>query len=267
MKEIGYLWERSFLPKSNYVSRFLSKHWYYQARRKYIITSLQSHLQSAMNLKVNRKKLAWDLHYFLLPHTDSWYERLFENDSVTGDITPKYCELNEVDIFRIKRRYGDIKIIITVRDPVEREWSRAKMNLCRKQNRHPSEISEHEWIQHFDNLRQSESNDYLALYNRWAGVFGEEKIHLVFYDEICLDGWLAFYELCQFLEISQPPDGLKRHVLKPTNVGIKGEIPMFFEEYLLSKHEEKIIQLAESFPNYRYPSQWLEKHRRSSGFR
>jgi len=264
MKEIGYLWEKYFLPERTYMSRFLSSHWHYKPRRRYILGSVRDHLKNLISMRIDRNKLLWDFKYSLLPHTDSWYSSLFEQQLLSGDITAKYCELNEANIADIRSRYGETKIIITVRDPVEREWSRAKMNLSKRTNRKPNEIPEHEWIHHFDESELSLTNDYTALYERWSRSFGEENIHLIFIDEIALDGWKVFKELCQFLEINQPSSILKDQILKPANVGIVDPIPRNYEKYLFLKHREKITRFANRFPSYPYHSQWLERHKSSA---
>ncbi len=264
VKEIGYLWEKRFLPERNYASRFFSDHWYFRSRRRYITRSFREHLNDLLKMRINTKKLSWDLHYSLLPHTDSWYARLFDQHTMTGDITPKYCELEAADISEIRHQYGELKIIITVRDPIEREWSRAKMNLCKKPGRTPEEVPASEWISHFDDPRQSVANDYCALYERWSRSFGEENVHLTFYDEIQRDGWPVFHTLCRFLGVDQLTDEFREHVIQPANVGIKAAIPRVYEEYLLAKHEAHIMSFAKRFPDYEYPLKWLETHSQAS---
>ena len=159
-KEIGYLWEKYFLPQKNFFSRFINNHWYYIARRKYLSNSFKNHIKNLKRLRIDRKKLLWDIHYTIFPHTDSWYSRLFDRQLLSGEVTPKYCELPEIEVAKIYQIHPNLKIIISLRDPVEREWSRAKMNLCKNQNKHPSEIEQYEWIAHFDDPLQSSVNDY-----------------------------------------------------------------------------------------------------------
>jgi len=209
---------------------------------------------------MNREKLLWDLQYTFCPHTDSWYSKLFNHDSVSGDITPKYCELSESDILEIKKIYGNLKIVITVRDPIERDWSRAKMNLCKAHKKKPSQISHSQWIDHFNQPDQAYANDYNALYNRWSKVFGRENIHLIFFDEIEKDAWQVFTELCCFLELKQLPKTYKSNIIRPVGTGIKNDIPEVYSQYLLSKHREKILHFSEAFPNQAYSRQWINKY-------
>lgn len=265
IKEIGYLWEKRFLPDRHYFSLFTNSHWFYRAHRKYITDSFQSHRKNLTKFQIDQKKLLWDLHFTFFPHTDSWYSRLFDRHSISGDITPKYSELLNEDIAGLHLRYPYLRVVISVRDPVEREWSLAKMNLCRKGGRDPNDVEEHEWMKHFNNPIQSSTNNYKALYDRWFYQFGEDNIFLMFFDELCADGWKVFNDLCQFLEIARLPDRFKNSILKPTNVGIKGDIPYDYEKYLFERYKDWISDFADAFPNYSYPREWLRKHEERLG--
>ena len=265
-KEIGYLWAKRFLPRSRYGDRFFSGHWYYATRRRYMRNALRKHLLSLRNRRFNRRNFVWDLRFGLLPHTDTWYEHLFDQRKVSGDITPKYSELAAPDIRAIRDRFGATKIVITARDPVEREWSRAKMNLCRNRGvRQPHEVLEREWITHFDEPEQAEVNDYVALYERWAQVFGEEQVLLLYYDEISRAGWTAFLRVCNFLDLPPLPTSYQARILVRVNAGIRVEIPPRYDQYLFEKHRSKIVRLTERFPQHPYPHEWLSRHEHPLG--
>ena len=259
-KEIGYLWEKRFLPNRNYTSPFFDKHWYYRGIRTYIFRSFRNHMKPLRRRQLNLPKLLWDIRYAFLPHTDSWYSGLFDNQHVSGDITPKYSELSEADLVEFRKSFGTTKILITLRDPIDREWSRAKMNLCKRQNRQPSEVGYDEWINHFDDDEQSKANDYAALYSRWAGVFGRENVCVIFYDEIENDGWIIYQKICAFLGLTQPSISLKDTVLAPKHVGIVSLIPKDLHEYLFLKHRKTMACIADTFPEHAYPKEWIEKH-------
>ncbi|MGB0561092.1 MAG: sulfotransferase [Spirulinaceae cyanobacterium] len=265
MKEIGYWWARSFLPDRNYLSRFFDPHWYYRESRSYIIDSGRRHWQALKSGQLDWRKLIWDGHYFLWPHTEEWYQRLFDKRRVAGDITPKYCELPEGAIAHLRRRFPHLKIIISVRDPVEREWSRAKKKLCLRRGRAIEDVPYQEWLAHFDHPAQAIASDYQGLYARWADYFGHDRIHLVFYDQVQADAWQVFNDLCQFLNLSPLPEQRKAKIVRPANVGLASPIPAHYEAYLFAKHQEPMLRFAKAFPDYPYPQQWLQHHADSLG--
>ncbi|MEM8638426.1 MAG: sulfotransferase [Cyanobacteria bacterium P01_G01_bin.54] len=265
MKEIGYWWAQSFLADRRYWSRFFDAHWYYRESRSYLIASGRRHWQALKSGQLAGPALAWDLHYFFWPRTESWYRRLFDGRRVSGDITPKYCELDDAAIAAIQQRFPHLKIILSVRDPVEREWSRAKMNLCLKRGRMIEAIPHQDWLAHFDQPAQAIANDYQGLYARWAEYFGPEQIHLVFYDQVQTDAWQVFNDLCQFLGLSSLPDQEQQRIVRPANVGLTRPIPTHYEAYLFAKHREHMLRFAKAFPHYPYPQQWLQTHATSLG--
>lgn len=260
MKEIGYLWEKRFLPERRYSSLFFNNHWYYRDRRRYLADSFRAHARHLALLRIDFHVLRWDVRYAFFPHTDSWYSHLFDKHSVSGEIFPKYCELHSDDLADIKRRYSDLKIIITVRDPIEREWSRAKMNLCKKRNLQPADVPDERWLKHFNEPGQSSANDYAALYDRWSECFGKKHVHLIFFDEIQDDGWGVFRSLCRFLGLNELDESFEHRICKASNVGIKSNIPRRYERYLFAQHKDKMVRFANAFPNYRYPEEWLRRH-------
>ncbi|NEO87300.1 MAG: sulfotransferase [Spirulina sp. SIO3F2] len=263
MKEIGYWWAKSFLPQRHYFSRFFDPHWFYRESRSYWRDSCRQHFQSLKAGHLDMSKLGWDVHYFWGFHTESWYRNLFKPHLVSGDITPKYCELEAEAIAQIKRRYPDLKIIISVRDPVERAWSRAKYKLGLQRNRQIQDIPEAEWFTYFDNPLQTLASDYQALYTRWSQFFAPEQLHLIFYDQVQDDAWTVFNRLCEFLELSLLPEAAKKQIVRPANVGLSGKIPTQYEAYLFKKHQAAMCRFAEAFPDYFYPKNWLELHEES----
>lgn len=259
MKEIGYFWGRYFLPRSSVFSRFLGKHWFYQTRRNQLRESLRGHGKRILRLRPDFPGLSWDMRYLFRPHTEGWYLSLFDSTKASGDITPKYCELPAEEVRKIRSLLFPLKILVSFRDPVEREWSRAKMNLCKKRNRSPDSVPDEEWIEHFDRPLQAAANDYLAIYRRWADEFGAENVHMVFHEDLVSDAWRVYLDLCAFLGLSTPGDHLKEHVLRPKNVGTSEEIPPRFEHYLFHKHRLKIEEFSEAFPDIPHPKSWLER--------
>lgn len=61
-----------------------------------------------------------------------WYEKVFDyapSGKVKGEMTPEYSLLNEEHVEKMSKIYPDVKIILVIRDPVERALSGIKMRL------------------------------------------------------------------------------------------------------------------------------------------
>lgn len=259
-KEIRYFWERVFIGRLSYRQRQQSTHWHHRARQIFCRERLDLHRQGLSSGKLDVRALWWDLKYTYGTHTDSWYASLFSRKAVSGDISAKYCELPDDEIARIKTAFPDLKILITLRDPVEREWSRAKMNLCKKMGRQISEVSGDEFIAQFHDPPQFKSNDYKDLIKRWERQFGKDQVLILFYDELLADPYQYFCRVCDFLQISRPPKVEEQRLQEFVFRGVAGDIPDQFKKVLVEMHLPRIEELLEYLPDISYPKQWLGRY-------
>lgn len=89
-------------------------------------------LKYSMYDAIKRRKVSkffWLLNFFFSPRGKYWYMSLFPNKQgvISGDMTPEYAVLNPNLINRINNHFPDVKIILLLRNPIEREWSSIKM--------------------------------------------------------------------------------------------------------------------------------------------
>lgn len=267
-KEIRYFWERYFVGTLNLRELLSSDHWHVRGRRAFHKNRFRKHFSDLLTLKLNFKELRWDLNYLSGNRTDRWYASLFQQNVISGDITAKYCELPEDEIVKISQVFPQLKIIITLRDPIEREWSRAKMNLSKKPGRQLSDVTHQEFISQFNDPPQKRSNDYATLIDQWGKCFEKNQILVLFYDELLENPFHYFSKLCDFLAISGPDASARKQLEKYVFKGVRGEVPPEFNDILFSMHEEHILKLIDYYPSVDYPRKWLEKHQitgRSAG--
>jgi hypothetical protein len=81
--------------------------------------------------------LAWETRYVFGNWDAEWYASLFNaaKGRIAGEITPAYSCLSEEAIAYVHGLMPDAKLIFLMRDPVERAWSHAKMDLARTSGR------------------------------------------------------------------------------------------------------------------------------------
>ena len=259
-KEIRYFWEKHFVGKLTLREWLTSDHWHVRGRRAFHKNRFRKHFLDAATLKLNAKELRWDWKYLSLNRSDRWYASLFGENVISGDITAKYCELPEDEIMKISQAFPWLKIIITLRDPVEREWSRAKMNLSKKPGRQLSDVAHAEFIAQFNDPPQKRSNDYATLIDQWGNCFDRDQILVLFYDELLENPFHYFSKLCEFLAISGPDSSARNQLEKYVFKGVRGEVPQAFKDTLFSMHKEHISRLIDYFPSVDYPKNWLEKY-------
>ncbi len=259
VKEIRYFWAKEFLGKNNLFTNLFGKHWHFQIKRSTSIPTIKGSFRKILRgRKIDRKNLFWHLNYFCATQNDKWYESLFPNDAVSGDITPKYCELSDDSIKQIKNLIPDCKIIISLRDPIDREWSRVKMNLLKKHNKSDiGQVDKESVIDNFQDQFQNSANDYSKLIKRWSKFFDEDHLMIYYYDELVEDPQLLYSKICDFLKIGH----IKlENINQKFNKGIAQQIPSEYENVLIDLNYKYIKDLASNYPN-KYSKQWLNKYK------
>jgi len=167
------------------------------------------------------------------------YLRLYGSGyPVRADFSPSYFELPDETVKVIRDILGaDTKILLSVRDPVERSWSNLlydakiagiNVNALTFEDRASHYLSD-------SSLRRS---DYSTVFRRWSAYFS--KIKIVLYDDVLRrpkETLTDVYRFCDidftFKSISQ-----KNELENRLNKGLKNVIPQKDRYFLLGLHEK-----------------------------
>ena len=189
----------------------------------------------------------WYIKYFFSNYNDQWYSSLFEEGrgKLRGEITPSYSILNKKDICHIRTLFPSLKIILVLRNPVERAWSQVRFNITLNQFDIDSNTDK---IKEFiDSPLQSSRGNYIQILENWTSCFPKEQIFIGFYDQIVNDSSSFIVKVCDFL-------GIDSHVLidsktlhKKLNVSLDLQMPNEIKEYLHVKYYEEIEYLTARF--------------------
>jgi hypothetical protein len=175
VKEIHYF---NFKQKNNMDRRILKicrRHWQMVFRE-----------QIVQNLKdPNFKDILWNFRFFMGKPSDSWYESLFDFSErrVTGDITPDYCILTEENVKYLHRLMPKTKILLIMRNPIERAWSYAVMQI-KLDGKSLDRVSEEQLLKLCTNETTRLKGNYLRAIKIWREVFSEEQFLTAFFEEI-----------------------------------------------------------------------------------
>lgn len=147
---------------------------------------------------------AKELHYF------DWYrvptlrryaaEFAPAGERLAGEITPGYSALSARRVRRVQRLLPGIRVLLLLRDPLDRAWSQLCMDLARKQGRNPSEISATEAAARLDQPGARRRSDLAGAVERWSGAYGDLL-------------WIGAYE-----DIAARPETLLSGVLRHLGV-------------------------------------------------
>jgi hypothetical protein len=149
-------------------------------------------------------------HLYAAINDRSTYLRLFRNAEgyrAIGDASPSYLWDPEA-ANRIRRSVGEAKIVITLRDPVERAHSHYLADV--REGVHD--------LSFYDALRQDmarpkkgwavsllyvELGQYAAQVRRYLDLFGPAQVKVVLFEELKRNSANVLKELAQFLEVDQ----------------------------------------------------------------
>jgi len=148
-----------------------------------------------------------ELHYFnsgYRKYSLKQYSKIFlpKGNMLGGDMTPAYSALQEKEVAYIHQLMPDSKIILLLRNPIERAWSAAKMHLTVLQDNKYENVTDQMFINHFKSQHSLRRGDYVEIYKKYAKIFGEDKIFIGYQEEIEREPKGLLIRLFDFLEVS-----------------------------------------------------------------
>lgn len=200
--------------------------------------------------------LVWLSRYLFLPRSDDWYASLFEPPAgcITGDVTPAYSRLDERRVARICGLAPHARIIFIMRDPVERIWSQARMDLGRRGKLEG--MSDDALIRWLESPSPTLGTDYMRTLRIWQRHYPPEQLHVGFLDEISRDPASYLRTLQQFLGIST--DHVPPGIDQAKNTSAPASIPPVIARYLAARYRPLCAALHERFGN-EHTARWLAR--------
>lgn len=134
-----------------------------------------------MNFFFLRDMLRYDL---------DWYESHFESDNgneprpVRGEISPLYCRLKAWQVNRIAKLLPDLRVIFTLRHPIERVWSQALLEFGYLAGKDIQKLSSINFLRQVERARNRLSSDYGRTIQIWSRAFGRDALHIELFDHL-----------------------------------------------------------------------------------
>jgi hypothetical protein len=121
-----------------------------------------------------------------------------------GEITPAYAILERDVIARIRDAAPQLRIFYSVRNPMERAWSSARLALRRAEMRE-EEASDQWFLDHFRSSGSRRRGAYAACLDAWQSVFPREQLLLIVFDDIVREPLGVLGRLAAHLGIEAAP--------------------------------------------------------------
>jgi hypothetical protein len=127
----------------------------------------------------------WDKHRH---RGISWYQALFDTEDgrIHGEITPAYSALPRDVIAEIAIALPHLKMILIMRNPIDRAWSAARMAMHRE-SRAPHEVSDDWLVRQFRDPDSLARGDYETCIRNWRSAFPEGRLLVLTFDQLAAD--------------------------------------------------------------------------------
>ena len=193
-----------------------------------------------------------ELHFFDRRYHRSlrFYARKFVAGAgkVKGEITPAYSSLPLERIRFIGSVMPNLRLILLLRDPVERAWSHAQMHLLEKQaKRRYEEVDEAEFFAHFSGEDSRGKGDYLGMLDRWLSIFPASQLYVGFFEDIQERPQELLAEVFRHLGVTDEVDWAGFPFRQVVNKGHRTPMPEKYQRYLEELYAADIERMCERF--------------------
>lgn len=151
-----------------------------------------------------------ELHYFGLKWFKrlQWYAAHFEHagDRVAGEITPAYGLLPVDRIRDVAELMPDLRLVLLMRNPVDRAWSHAVMKLSREKRRPMESVPNSEIIGFLKSDACRRAGDYAVMIGNWTTVFPAERLFVAAYEDVSNTPVELLQRVFSHLGVSAPDD-------------------------------------------------------------
>jgi hypothetical protein len=181
----------------------------------------------------------------------------FKGDLRSGDITPQYCRIEAETAGDIARRFPALKILLLVRDPVARAWSR----ICMSYRRFDEGLLQNAagFRVYLEETRKLGGLSATRAYLAWREHAPQLAFHFFFFDDLIGDPHKLRREVLRFLGTdpgksgSLPADNDRKAKAKP-----KPEMSPIVRDVLVDHFRDELKASAELFggPARAWPSQY-----------
>lgn len=151
--------------------------------------------------------------------TDEWYSSVFQcapAGAVSGELTPEYSLLKKPQIIDIEETFKFKKVMMILRDPLDRAISEVRMLLSIGLVKSYEEALGPKW-------NVVEKSSYHLIYDIWKEALKSDRLNLFSYDRLASQPMSFLKDVCEFLEVDFSPnyfDGVDRVVFPGTLVPV-----------------------------------------------
>jgi hypothetical protein len=198
-------------------------------------------------LPVQKPLYFWDRHR---ARGLEGYARILSpgRDRLRGEFTASYSVLPSETKSEMRDLMPDLKLILVLREPRDRAWSEAKMELTLIQERDAQTLDEDDYMRFIRSEKCRERGDYAAILRSWTDAFPREQIHVGLYDDIRDHPRRFLGQVFDFLGVATPDDWssypFTERIFKGPEIDIPDRCRELLEETYHKAEIEEVARLS-----------------------
>jgi Arc/MetJ family transcription regulator len=176
-----------------------------------------------------------------------WRYRERYRPKVRGEATASYAALDRDVIADIATLNPDIKVILMIRDPIDRAWSHAKKDLARNRGRRLEDVSAEEFERFFTDPYQRQCARYAENIDNWSACLRPGRLLVGLFDDIDTRPEALLVAVMSFLGVSSDRRYVSDAVRQAVNPTQPSKIPERHRRFLEELLRDDAAHLRERF--------------------
>jgi hypothetical protein len=184
----------------------------------------------------------------LLRHAISlWRYHERYRPQVRGEATASYAALDPEIIREIAALKPDIKVILMIRNPIDRAWSHAKKDLVRNRDRKFDAVSAVEFERFFRDPYQRQCARYVENIDSWSASLQPGHLLVGLFDDVQRRPEALLLEVMRFLGVTADRRYISEEVRERINPTESSKIPEAYRRLLEELLRDDVRNLRERF--------------------
>ena len=192
-----------------------------------------SSLRTPESPRYRSNEVSWYLQFFHEPlwrvalrnAVSLWRYREVYRPRVRGEATASYAGLDIEIIREIAALKPDIKVILMIRNPIDRAWSHAKKDLVRNRQRAFADVSASEFEQFFRDPYQRQCARYVDNIDHWSAALQPGHLLVGLFDDVHQHPEALLLAVMRFLGVTADRRYISDEVRKRVNPTESSKIP------------------------------------------
>ncbi len=164
-----------------------------------------------------------------------------------GEATASYAAMDRELIDEVVALNPAVRVIIMIRNPVERAWSHAKKDLVRNAGRKLDDVTQEQWHAFFSDEYQRRCAQYRRNIDNWRDALADGHLLVGKFDDIQDRPEEFLLEVMNFLGVSAGERYFGPSVREPVNPTSGGGMPDVHREYLERLLADDLADLRDQY--------------------